>query len=101
MQKTDIQSIKDTLARSDIRFDSVDMAILGYLAGHEHATVTEIERAIGNVSHTLVFYRLLTFKSAGLVVSRRKSRNAVLYSLKPKVQPVCEQIVEVKKGIET
>jgi len=64
---------------------------LQYLAEHKSATVTEMERAIGSVSRTVVFYRLLTFKGAGLVTSYRKSRNVVCYSLSGKAIAAIEQ----------
>ena len=84
MNRLNFESLENTAETSDIRFDPTDRAILEYLAEHEPATVTEIKRAIGSVSRTVVFYRLLTFKGAGLVTSYRKSRSVVCYSLAPK-----------------
>jgi predicted transcriptional regulator len=84
MNRLNFEAIKNTAQESDIRFDSTDRVILQYLAQHKCATVTEIEKAIGGVSRTVVFYRLLTFKGAGLVTSYRKSRSVVCYSLAPK-----------------
>ncbi|MGA2885229.1 MAG: helix-turn-helix domain-containing protein [Halobacteriota archaeon] len=82
MNKSSFEAVRNTAQESDIRFDATDRVILEYLAEHEPATVTEIVRAIGSVSRTVVFYRLLTFKGAGLVTSYRKSRSLVHYSLR-------------------
>ena len=82
MNKSSFEAVRNTAQESDIRFDATDRVILEYLAEHEPTTVTEIVRAIGSVSRTVVFYRLLTFKGAGLVTSYRKSRSLVHYSLR-------------------
>ncbi len=84
MDTYDLEALASEAQESGIRLDSTDRAILQYLAEHKSATVTQIERAIGSVSRTVVFYRLLTFKGAGLVTSYRKSRSVVRYSLAPR-----------------
>lgn len=91
MDRESLKALESEAQESDIRFDATDRAILQYLAEHESATVTEIENAIGNVSRTVVFYRLLTFKGAGLVTSFRKSRNLVAYSLSSRAKEAIGQ----------
>jgi DNA-binding transcriptional ArsR family regulator len=91
MNEKDLEILELAARASDIRLDDTDRAIFQYLAKHKFATVTEIENAIENVSRTVVFYRLLTFKGAGLVTSSRKSRNIVNYALRPQTRAVTRQ----------
>jgi DNA-binding transcriptional ArsR family regulator len=91
MNKRDFTVLESTALESDIRVDATDRAILLYLLEHESATVSELEKAVARVSRTVIFYRLLTFKGAGLVTSSRKSRNVVNYALSPQVKAAISQ----------
>ena len=91
MNAQGLEVLECAARESDIRLDDTDRVILLYLAKHKTGTVTEIEKAIGNVSRTVVFYRLLTFKGAGLVTSSRKSRNVVTYSLSSRAIAVIQR----------
>jgi predicted transcriptional regulator len=91
MKERDFKVLEDVARESDIRLDGTDRAIIQYLSEHKAATATEIKNAIENASRTVIFYRLLTFKGAGLVTSSRKSRNIVNYALSPQAKAVARQ----------
>ncbi|MGZ7180225.1 MAG: winged helix-turn-helix domain-containing protein [Halobacteriota archaeon] len=76
-----MKSIKNTAANADVRFDLTDESIVRYLSKHDGATLTEVQQALGTVARTVVYYRLLTLKGAGLVTSTRTARNKVEWSL--------------------
>jgi DNA-binding transcriptional ArsR family regulator len=88
MNVKSLEVLERAARQADIRLDDTDRIILQYLVNHKSATVTEIENAIDSVSRTVVFYRLLTFKGAGLVTSSRKSRNVVQYSLSSQARAI-------------
>ncbi|MGZ4864858.1 MAG: winged helix-turn-helix transcriptional regulator [Halobacteriota archaeon] len=69
------------MSQKYIRLDSIDEKIVAYLSKHKFATAAELQRAIGPISRTTVFYRLLTLRAAGIVTSHRTSRKVVVYVL--------------------
>lgn len=82
---TSMDSIREAVSQQGIRFDPMDERILTHLRECKCATATEVQKAIGAISRTTVFYRLLTLRAEGIVTSHRTSRNTVVYALSDEV----------------
>ncbi len=80
-----IDSIQKVMSQKGIRFDPMDERIVAHLRECKCATATEVQKAIGAISRTTVFYRLLTLRAEGIVTSHRTSRNTVVYALSDEV----------------